>query len=125
MCSKVFPSNYTVYRSDHADGYGGVFVACHDSFVSYGLDLTSTSCELVVCQVKISDTSSLIVCSIYRPPSINDCYLENLCEQLESIKKSHPNSAIWISGDINLPDINWSDNFVHGHSYSLRINNIF
>ena len=125
MSSEVFPSNYTVYRRDRVDGYGGVFVACHDSLVSYGLDLTNTSCELVACQVRLSDTSSLIVYSIYRPPSTNDCYLENLCEQLERIKRSHPNSAIWISGDINLPDINWSDNFVDGHSYSLRINNLF
>jgi len=93
--------------------------------VSYGLNLTSISCELVACQVKLSDTCSLIVCSIYRPPSSNDYYLKNLCEQLECIKRSHPNSAIWISGDINLPDINRSDNFVDGHSYSLRINNIF
>ena len=123
--TEVFPSNYIVYRCDRDDGYGGVFVACRDSLMSYELDLISISCELVVCQVKLSDNSSLIVCLIYRPPSSNDCYLENLCEQLECIKRSHPISAIWISGDINLPDIHWSDNFVDGHSYSLRINNIF
>lgn len=38
---------------------------------------------------------------------------------------NHPNSAIWIAGDINLLDINWSDNFVEGHAYSLSVNNIF
>ena len=24
--SEIFPPNYTVYRKDHADGYGGVFL---------------------------------------------------------------------------------------------------
>ncbi|XP_065901865.1 uncharacterized protein [Dysidea avara] len=32
---------------------------------------------------------------------------------------------MWVSGDINLPDINWEDNCVEGHQYSLTINNTF
>jgi len=68
----VFPTDYTVYNKDRPDGYGKVFVACRESYVSYGLDLTVCSCELVVCEVKLVDNASLIVCSVYRPPSSDE-----------------------------------------------------
>ena len=61
----------------------------------------------------------------YRPPSSSDDYLVNLCKHLEFIKNSHPNSAFWVAGDVNLPDINWQDNCIEGHQYSLNTNNIF
>jgi len=47
--SELFPIDYTVYCKDRPDGYGGVFVACRESYASYRLDLTDCSCELVVC----------------------------------------------------------------------------
>jgi len=34
-----------------------------------------------------------------------------------------PNAAFWVGGD--LPDIDWSDCSITGHSNSLDINNIF
>ena len=30
-----------------------------------------------------------------------------------------------MAGDVNLPDINWQDNCIEGHQYSLNTNNIF
>ena len=73
--SEVFPNDYTVYRQDRPDGYGGVFVACRNSYASYRLDLTDHSCEIVVCEIKLANSTSLIVCSIYRPPSTDEHYL--------------------------------------------------
>jgi len=125
LSSEVFPTGYSVYRKDRSDGYGGVFVACREPLISCNVYLENNNCELVACQIKLLNNSDLIVCSVYRPPSSSDDYLNQLCNHLESIKSSHPNSAIWISGDINLPDINWEDNCVDGHQYSLTINNTF
>ena len=112
-------------RQCRADGYGGVFVACSESLVSSSLETGDTSCELVACQICLANNPTLIICSMYRSPSSNDQYLDNLCNQLETIIKSHPNSAIWLSGDLNLPDINWCDNCVDGHNYHLNTNHIF
>ena len=123
--SDVFPTGYAVYRRDRPDGYGGVFVACHDSHVSYSLDLTDCSCEIVACEIKLANNTSLIVCSIYRPPSTGEHYLQKLCTELDSIINGHPSSTVWIAGDVNLPDINWSSHCVTGHGYSLNLNNIF
>ena len=33
--------------------------------------------------------------------------------------------ALWIAGDINLLDIDWSNSSISGHSYSLNINHTF
>lgn len=113
-----------MYRCDRADGYG-VFITCQESLVSCSLEIDNNFCELVARKVKLFDNSNLVVCSVYCPPSSSDDYLYNLCKHLGSIKTKHPNSAIWIAGDINLPDINWQDNYVEGHQYSLCTNNIF
>jgi len=120
--NELFPTDYTVY---HPDGYGGVFVACWESYASYRLDLADCSCELVVCEIKLADNTSLIVCSVYRPPSTDEYYLQKFCSELDATISSHPSSTIWIAGDVNLPDINWSSHCVTGHNYSLSLNNIF
>jgi len=87
---------------------GGVFIACCDTFAFYNLQI-DTSCEIVACQIQLSNQTPLIICSIYCPPSSNEIYLDELCQQLESIRHNHTNSALWIAGDINPPDIDWSN----------------
>jgi len=123
--SEIFPDGYNVYRKDRFDGYGGVFLACHQSLISCELDIPDNSSELCACQIDLPNNSKLIVCSVYRPPSSDIHYLNDLCKHLESIKQSHPNAVLWIGGDINLPDINWEDNFVEGHAYPMLFNNTF
>ena len=41
--SEVFSSGYNVYRKDCADGYGGVFVACHQSLISRAVDISDNN----------------------------------------------------------------------------------
>ena len=125
VSSKVFPSGYIVYCKDRVYGYGGVFIACRSTLNSNKLTFADSSSELVACKIQLAYHSSLIACSIYRPPSSSDSYLEDLSNQLSQIHSDHPSSALWIVGDINLPDINWSNSSVSGHSYSLRLNHIF
>ena len=78
---------------------------CRDSYVSLRLEVGEFSCKIVGCEIKLADNTSLIVCSIYRPPSTNEHYLQSLCSGLDSIISSHPLSTVWIAGDVNLPDI--------------------
>ena len=121
---EIFPSNYNVHRIDRADGYGGIFIACHDSLASCNIQIES-SCELVACQIQLPNQPHLIICSLYRPPSSNEAYLNECCHQLESIRHSYPDSALWIAGDVNLPDIDWVNNTINSHQYSLNLNQIF
>jgi len=106
LSSEAFPGGYNVYRKDRYDGYGGVFLECHQSLISSELDIPDNSSELCACQINFPNNSKLIVCSVYRPSSSDIHYLNDLCKQLELIKRNHENAILWIEGDINLPDIN-------------------
>ena len=49
---EVFPGGYNVYRKNSSNGYGGVFLACHQSVISCELDIplyliTHQNCALV------------------------------------------------------------------------------
>ena len=125
VSSEVFPSGYKIYRKDHVDGYGSVFITCCDILTSSELTFTNSSSELVACKIHLADRSSFIACAIYRPPTSNGSYLEDLSNQLSQIHSDHPSSALWIGKDISLSEINWSNTSVFGHSHSLRPNHIF
>ena len=100
------------------------YVACHDTLASHDALLNECTFELVACQIQPANHSSLIACSIYHPPSSSAMYLKDLCQQIEKIKEKFPNSAVWIAGDADLPDINWCSNHNIG-SYPLSLNQIF
>jgi len=125
LSGEVFPSGYTVYHKDRPDGYGGVFIACCNALSTTEIPVCNSVAELVACQIQLADHSSLIVCSIYHPPSGDDAYLEELCNQLNQIHFDHPHSALWIAGDANLLNIDWTNSCISGHSYPLSINDSF
>ena len=65
------------------------------------------------------------MCSIYHSPSSNESYLTGLCHQLEFIRNNYSNCALWIAGDVNLPDIDWPNNTIQSHLYTCSLNQIF
>ena len=105
--NEIFPSCYTIYRRDRPDGYGGVFFGCRNNIKCTHIDI-QTTCEIVCCKVDLHQ-STLLIISVYRPPHNDITYMENLCGSIENLVLDHPNSTIWIAGDLNLPNINWSD----------------
>ena len=48
--------------------------------------------------------------------------MDSLNLVIEDVCTSKPGSAIWISGDINLPDIDWATDQVTGHQYPKALN---
>ena len=122
--SEVFPAGFTVYRKDRSDGYGGVFIACQNSLVSEEINL-NTNAEVVACRVHQSGSRPLVICSLYRPPRDDLVYMKALCDTLTDIVTNHPNSPIWIAGDINLPNVNWERNIINGNTYTAALCNLF
>ena len=104
--SEFFPASYNVFRHDRNDGYGGVLLAVCNGLTCKVLPLP-TNCEAVACELTINDNNKLILCAFYRPPTSNLMYLENLCSFFSDLVKQNFNVPIWISGDLNLPNINW------------------
>jgi len=62
---------------------------------------------------------------MYRPPSSDLQYAEEMCRNKRYLHISYPNSTIWIGCDANLPDINWKTNSVAGHNYPVTISKLF
>ena len=115
--AEIFPSEYTIYRRDRSDGYGGVFLACQNTLISEMLIL-DVSVEVVACCIKQKESSQpLIICALYRPPNNDLSYMTDLCNILTYIAKSYPDSPIWIAGDINLPNIDWQTSCINNNAY--------
>ena len=51
--------------------------------------------------------------------------MHNLCQIIAEKHNTHKNAVIWITGDFNLPDINWNFNSVTNNSYPLDISILF
>ena len=67
----------------------------------------------------------LIVESLYRPTYNETEYTEELCQAITDLSTGHSQSTIWIGGDANLPDIDWSNSSITGNNYCIPINTAF
>ena len=123
--SEVFPPEYNVFRKDRSDGYGGVFIACHNKLTTFQLTLNeNTSSELIATQIQL-DNTSIIICAVYRPPKPDSIELANLCASVSKIMQDNPTSTIYVAGDFNLPNINWQTQSVSGYNYPIELCDMF
>ena len=121
--SEIFPPYYNVYRRDRKDGYGGVLIAVKSDLTSEQLKQDGNE-EIIF--VKISNSKEpLIVGGIYRPPSSDIDYMDNICTKIKAISTKYDRSVLWLGGDLNLPDIDWQSESIRGNRYSAPINNSF
>ena len=51
--------------------------------------------------------------------------MESLCNTIETLIGTYPYDTIWIAGNLNLPNVNWSDYSVHGNNYPLSLCSCF
>ncbi|CAC5405349.1 unnamed protein product [Mytilus coruscus] len=51
--------------------------------------------------------------------------MDKVSNTAEEIFKENKSSILWLGGDLNLPDIDWTSNSVSGNKYSTQINNRF
>ena len=77
--NEVLPSSYKLHRKDRTDGYGGVLIGIKSNIVS---DLIDSPSDLEVCTVllHLSQSVSLLLFCVYRPPNTDIPYLANLCD---------------------------------------------
>ena len=114
---------YDIMRQDRRDGYGGVLLGIKNDLIYEKLE-TGDDVEAVFAKITLDKNKTLIVGSVYRPPSSDHNYMEDLCSTIEDLKKRFKNAVFWIGGDFNLPDINWKSSTVEGHQNSTRVNNM-
>ncbi|XP_072016713.1 uncharacterized protein [Amphiura filiformis] len=121
---EILPPDYKLYRKDRHDGYGGVLLAVHSSLTSYQLE-TNSDAEFVAAKILNGKEKPLVIGALYRPTNNSQEYIDSLNKTIEDLCVSNPECAIWSSGDINLPDIEWSTDQVIGHQYPKSLNESF
>ena len=81
--------------------------------------------ESVFAKLTLDKNKTLIVRSLYRPPSSDSQYMEDLCTTIEDIGRRFKKAVIWLGCDLNLPEINWDTNTVDGNQNATQVNNRF
>ena len=120
---EVFPPGYDVYRHDRDDGYGGVILGIHNSLNNHQIEI-KTNIDFVAAKI-INGKQTIIVASFYRPTNNDQAYMDELCHVITNLCQRNPGAAIWIAGDINLPDIHWPTMSITSHQYTIAINEAF
>ncbi|XP_072046546.1 uncharacterized protein [Amphiura filiformis] len=121
---EVFPPGYNLYRKDRSNGHGGVLLAVHSSLNSHQIDIR-TDAEFVAAKI-INRNQPIVIGALYRTPDSNqDKMMNELNRTILDLCQSNSGAAIWISGDINLPDIDWATNHIISHQYPVALNESF
>ena len=81
--------------------------------------------ESVFAKLSLDRNKCLFVGALYRPPSSDSQYMEDLCTTIDDIGQRFRKAVIWLEGDLNLTDINWNTNTVDGSQNATQINNRF
>ena len=119
--AEVHITKYTAFRSDRNNTIkGGVITYIKDEFSPYTEVLITSSIantEMLALQNKHLD---LILITIYRPPACTNfkSTVDLLRNTLENIPSPLP--TILITGDFNLPTMNWASDTIYGGSSSDR-----
>ena len=115
LSTEIFPDEYKVFRRDRKKRKGcGVFILVKNHLQCMEPEelRIDHDCEMTWVQIKVTGASSLYVGAFYRPTdSDSPDYLAQLDTCLSRIPE---NAHIWLSGDFNLADIDWTDNSLKG-----------
>ena len=122
--SEDMPPSFNTLRKDRKYGYGGVLLAVSREFTDNQIT-TDTYKEIIATNISTGCKTSLVIISVYRHPNTDIDYALDLCNKIKHIVNTHRSATIWISGDLNLPDIDRKTGSIEGHQNSNAINAAF
>ena len=86
---------------------------------------TDTYKEIIATKISTGCKTYIVIVSVYRPPNTDIDYALDLCSKIKHIVNTNRSATIWISGDLNLPDIDWKTESIEGNQNSNAINTAF
>jgi hypothetical protein len=122
--SEILPPGFVGYRKDRPDGYGGVMIAVSNKLISEQIHI-DTQDEVLAVKIQTNTASPLIIISAYRPPNKDLAATESICNTIKDIALKSRNSPLWVAGDFNLPDIDWTTGSITGHQNPVGVNESF
>ena len=103
--------------SDEIVKIGGGVAIIHKNDLKVTKEYESKKTELIAAKVECQGRRPVIIAAAYRPPDSSLQYMKDLCDDIKHLEAKHPNHAIWIGGDFNLPDIDWDQAEVVSSQY--------
>ncbi|XP_049273371.1 uncharacterized protein LOC125759117, partial [Rhipicephalus sanguineus] len=104
---EIFPPGFTVYRKDRHGHGGGVFLLISNTLPSTEI-LFENNSESVWCLVNLPKGNNVAFGTYYRPPGRSESF-----GFLSDALSFMPNS-VFLGGDFNLPNFNWTAGRVAG-----------
>ena len=105
--SEVMPPDFTAFRKDRSDSYGGSFIAINKSYNASLIQSEGTNSEIVWAEVQLEQSTNLLIGSYYRAPSSSIDSIHELEESLSKLPPRTVSKNIILGGDFNAPDVNW------------------
>ena len=115
--SQVLPPNFDAIRRDRNTRGGGGVAIIHKNDLKVTKEYESKKTEMIAAKVECQGRRPVIIAAAYRPPDSSLQYMKDLCDDIKHLEAKHPNHAIWIGGDFNLPDIDWDQAEVVSSQY--------
>ena len=81
-----------------------------NTFVATEQKELQTDCEIIWVKLELEGCKSLYIASYYRPQEGDSHSFEELRKSLEHV--SQLKGEVWVLGDLNFPDISWSEEHV-------------
>ena len=106
--SEIKIENYDIIRTDRLERSGGGVAIYHEETLNCTplLSASNSVCEVLIIKIHNNDT---VICLLYRPPDCVYVELEDILEKTRDILKEYTHSDIILLGDLNFPEIDWSD----------------
>ena len=108
--SLICPSNYTIFRHDRPTPGGGVAIFVKKAIDAVVVDIPAefSHIEVICVDLLFSTTNCRVIC-FYRRPGFSDIDISYMNDCVQCFKKlCSTEKLVVITGDCNLPDINWS-----------------
>ena len=121
--SKIFPAGYNILRKDRVMGDkksgGGVFLLVRSKYTCTEIN-TDSDCEMILAKLELHNQKSVTIGAFYRPPWADEEYMEKFISCMSTINPNHDKN-LWITGDFNLPHIDWENMCVNpGNSQATQ-----
>ena len=117
--SEFLPPGFLAKRKDRDDGYGGVIIMYRDKIKAN--EITHDTAEIVSLKIETYQ-KPVIISACYRSMNNSNEKNKQLSAEITRLGSKYKNSHIWIGGDFNLPDIDWSNNTISSHQYPKELN---
>ena len=123
--AEIFSPHFDAFRKTEVMGMVVSFWHVTNSYnwESLPLNTSDSDLEAIACKLQLQN-DVLIITAVYRPPNSNFTYLQSMCQLIEDVVSNSPNATIWVGGNLNLPNIDWTTNSPHGNNYPLSFCNI-